>query len=100
MTETTLPITPENVTVNGSKWGPKAPWAGLDFSRAELRDKATIMVFVVGEDAAPLDPHLRVPFRHPDDPPEYWERCYYRVRTRRKKDRFVKRGRAWRIDAA
>lgn len=84
------PVTPDNVTVLGSRVTPKsrALWDGLDLSRAVIREKSTIMVYCVGWDDAPADPHLDVPWMHPDDQarghdadPDSW--CVYRVRPRR-----------------
>jgi hypothetical protein len=78
----TYPVTPETVTVLGYRVRATKPmWTGLDFSRAELRSHASIMLLMCGEDA-PLDLHLSVPWKHPDDPPDEDDDCWYRVRPR------------------
>lgn len=64
-----------NSTVDGSSVRGSSGdwrWNGLDFAGATARDKSTMMEFIVGTDAAPLDVHLRVPF------PE--EETFHRVR--------------------
>lgn len=58
-----------NSTIDG--WSPTREWwRALDFSKAEPRDKATIMEAIVGREAAPIDIHLRTP--RPDE--ESWHR--------------------------
>jgi hypothetical protein len=85
-----VPVVPETVTVLGSRVTDQhASWRGLDLSRAVVLEHATIMSWLVGPDAPP-DHHLNVPFAHPNDPPEYWEGCMYRVRPRRTGWRFHK----------
>ncbi len=80
----TFPVAPDTVTVLGYHAKPTDPmWLGLDFSRAELRSRASIMLLMCGWDA-PIDLHLNVPWCHPDDQPYGWEEdgCWYRVRPR------------------
>ena len=94
-TDGLISIDHTNVTVLGSKWRASAPWAGLDFKRAELREQSTLGVFLFGKNAPP-DHHLRVPWCHPDDQPEGWaDDCWYRVRPASKRHRFVKRRGKW-----
>jgi hypothetical protein len=94
-----VPIDHTNVTVNGSKWRAKDPWDGLNFKRAEVREKSSLMVFLFGEAEAPPDHHLRVPWMHPEDraamadDPDYW--AYYRVRPVKKRARFEKKRGKW-----
>lgn len=71
-------------SVLGSSWrGKNSPWAGLDFTRAIARSKNTLAIAFFGEDAW-HDPHLDVPFLHPEDAARgaRWEddQCWYRVR--------------------
>lgn len=71
--------------VLGSSWQHKsAPWEGLDFDRAVARDKSTLAVALFGSDDAWPDPHIDVPFLHPDDAARglTWDhdQCTYRVR--------------------
>lgn len=71
-------------SVLGESWRHKsAPWEGLDFDRAIARDKNTLAMALCGADAWP-DPHLDVPFLHPDDAASggKWEddELWYRVR--------------------
>ena len=73
----------KTVTVNGSKWRAKAPWAGLSFSRAEPRVQSSLMMMVCGSRSAPKDVHLTVPWCHPEDQTGQdsdWDDCQYRVR--------------------
>jgi hypothetical protein len=92
------PIDHRNVTVNGSAWRKSDPWNGLDFSRAVVRERSTLMVAVVGTADAPPDHHLDVPWCHPDDQPQGWkDGCWYRVRPRKKRMRFVKDGDEWKL---
>jgi hypothetical protein len=90
---TPQPIGPHTVTVLGSIWRPSAPWAGLDFSRAKLRDTS-----IWGDDY-----HLNVPWCHPSDQDETWGTpayepdCWYRVRPRRKSWRFVQVDGVWMV---
>lgn len=73
-------IGPDTVTVLGYRWNAGAPWAGLDFSRAVLRERSTAGVMLFG-DGAPDDHHLDVPWCHPKDQPEGWrDGTMYRVR--------------------
>jgi len=70
--------------VLGSSWAHKsAPWSGLDFDRAIARTKNTLAMATCGDDSWP-DPHLDVPFLHPEDAARgaRWEenQCWYRVR--------------------
>jgi hypothetical protein len=75
-----------NSTVLGVRWGPKAPWGGLlfDHSKAVARTTSTLMDVIVGKAEAPYDPHINVPWIHPDDAARgfKWEddQCMYRVR--------------------
>jgi hypothetical protein len=71
-------------SVLGESWRHKsAPWDGLDFGRAIARDTNTLAMALCGADAWP-DPHLDVPFLHPDDAASggKWEddELWYRVR--------------------
>lgn len=94
-----LPVTPATCTVNGYAYHPKdAAWAGLDLSRAIVREKSTAAVALLGPDRAWPDHHLDVPWCHPDDQPEGWSDCIrYRVRPRRRGWRFEKREDEWRL---
>src|SRR5690348_15194193 len=82
-----LPVSPETVTVLGSRVKvTDAAWLSLDLPRAQVRDKATIMVYICGYDEAPYDLHLCTPWIHPSDRYDGWEgsedECFYRVRPR------------------
>jgi hypothetical protein len=56
-------VSPETVTVLGYSVKEGDPmWRGLDFDKAEPRQQASIMVAMVGQDAAPPDIHLNVPY--------------------------------------
>ena len=71
-------------SVLGESWrSAKSPWAGLLFDRAVPRQRSTLAIFVIGENSWP-DPHLDVPFLHPDDAADgrSWEdeEIWYRVR--------------------
>ncbi len=91
------PVSAANCTINGSRYKNTSPaWTGLDFSRAELRTQSTLELYILGQDAAPYDLHLDVPWMHHEDrsrhfnDPQYWAR--YRVRPRRQKGaRFYRR---------
>ncbi len=64
------PITPGMVEVLGSRWSSRElAWAGLRFHEAELRNW-------------PSDPHLGVPWCHPDDDSDGEGDAIYRVRPR------------------
>ena len=83
-------IGPATVTVLGHIWDGKAPWNGLDFTRAELRETS-----IWGPDY-----HLRVPWRHPDDAAcqeGHEDECFDRVRPRRRGWRFVQVGGEWMV---
>lgn len=81
-----LPVTPETVTVLGYPVKATDPaWTGLDFAHAEIRENG----LVEG------DHHLRVPWAHRQDRPDYWMGTHYRVRPRRKGWRFVREGEVW-----
>lgn len=97
--QTTLPVSPETVTVLGYRVKADSPaWLGLDLSRAILREQNTLELVLFGKDAAPPDHHLDVPWCHPQDQPHGWrDGCMYRVRPRRKAWRFVKEGDEWRL---
>ena len=86
MPDLLLPVDATTCTVNGYRYRQTEPaWTGLALSRAELRDQASIMVWIAGADA-PYDLHLSVPWQHPDDGP--WTPqtgCWYRVRPKREK---------------
>lgn len=74
-----------NWSVLGSSWrGKKSPWDGLDFSKAVARTKNTMAIALVGSENAWPDPHLDVPFLHPEDAAAggWWEdeELWYRVR--------------------
>lgn len=87
-------IGPDTVTVLGSRWKADAPWAGLDFSRAILREQNTAELALLGPEKASPDHHLDVPWCHPDDQPEGWDDgMMYRVRPhyRCRSYRFVRR---------
>ncbi len=103
-----LPVDRSTVTVLGSVWGPKAPWAGLDFANARVRNQSTLMMMIAGKDA-PYDHHLDVPFIHPDDGPLSEAECVYRVRPRMKPGKrwqgrkvrsvqFVRQDAGWALD--
>jgi hypothetical protein len=96
-----LPITPDVVEVMGSRWTYKTEaWHGLDFARAELRETSTLMEWVCSGKNVPKDYHLRTPFLHPRDVGLGWDfaGCWYRVRPRRKRDKFVMVDGAWMLD--
>ena len=96
--KTTLPVSPETVTVLGNRVKPTSPaWLGLDFSRAILRERNTLSMALLGPDA-PEDHHLDVPWCHPLDQPHGWrDGAMYRVRPRRDGWRFVKEGETWKL---
>lgn len=82
-TQTRRPLS-RSWPVLGTRWTHKsAPWEGLDFSRAVARTRNTMAVALCGDDAWP-DPHLDVPFLHPEDAARgaLWEddELWYRVR--------------------
>lgn len=82
-TQTRRPLS-RSWPVLGTRWTHKsAPWEGLDFSRAVARTRNTMAVALCGDDAWP-DPHLDVPFLHPDDAARgaLWQddELWYRVR--------------------
>ena len=85
------PLTADKVTINGYRARDDSPaWLGLYLDLAELQDHEE-------------DHRLRVPWIHPQDGP--WDEnvgCFYRVRPRRKRDRFVRVGGTWMVarDAA
>lgn len=71
-TQTRRAITRHNVEVLGERWGTRAPWCGLRFDEAWVREASPI--------SAARDVHLAVPFCHPNDEPELTEDCgIYRV---------------------
>lgn len=76
-----LPVSPTTCTVLGQRAKSEADplWAGLDLSRAEMRDYSPI----AGR-AGPRDPNLGVPWCHPEDQtgsPDDFD-CIYRVRPK------------------
>jgi hypothetical protein len=77
-----FPVSPDTCKVLGYRVKSDSPaWLGLDFSRAIVRTKSTLMMMVCGSANAPYDLHLDVPFCHPDDQPDGWEDdMVYRVR--------------------
>lgn len=78
-----LPVSPEAVTVLGYRVKETDPWwRGLDFAKAEVLNRANVMVALVGWDNAPPGLHLNVPYAHPAEPVEYYEGVRYRVRPR------------------
>ncbi len=83
------PISADRVTINGYRYKTESPaWAGLDLTKAVERHYS-----IWGKDY-----HLDVPFWHPDDgphpdPPE----MRYRVRPRRVREHFERRGDMWGI---
>ncbi len=89
------PIGSKTVTINGSHWKESAPWAGLDFHRAELRSAS-----IWNDD----DYHLGVPWMHPCDrvghidDPDWW--AVYRVRLKRGWKSFVWNGATWCVSKA
>lgn len=96
-----VPIAPANVTVLGARWTRRTrAWQGLDFTRATLRNKSSLMVALFGEQNAPDDHHLSVPFRHPDDPDDPVFEVPYRVRPRRNSDRFEQVDGVWMLRRA
>lgn len=81
-TMTRREVLPGNSTVLG--YPSKSYWDGLQFDHAIVRGKSSMMVALVGTDAAPDDVHLSVPYRHPDDP-KVWkieQLARYRVRPK------------------
>ena len=48
-----IPINHKTVTVLGSKWRANAPWAGLDFKRAVVREQSGLWLALIGKDAPP-----------------------------------------------
>lgn len=83
-----LPVEPHNSTVLGYPVRHSAAyWPNLLFEHAVFSDTNIAMAFVVGsyEKVRGMDPHLSVPFQHPDDEPEedvndlgwYRVRCLY-----------------------
>lgn len=89
MPMTREPVSPETCTVLGYRIRKRnvTMWTGLDLSRAEFRQTASIMDWVCGGvGKGPPDPHLRVPWKHPaDPPPDEDDEMWYRVRPRRKR---------------
>ena len=84
-----LPVSPETCTVNGNRVkATDASWAGLDLANAEPRVQNTLALAVAGQDAAPPDIHLTVPWRHPEDGGDF--DCRYRVRPK------MEAGKKWR----
>ena len=73
-TQTRRIVTATNSTVDGWKFRGSLAWENMDFANATARDKATIMVALVGSDAAPIDIHLRVPHKS--------EGSFHRVRSK------------------
>lgn len=73
-TQTRRILTRQNADVNGSSWrGKSCPWEGLRFDEAIARENSPI--------SGVRDPHLAVPFCHPDDGPTETADCaIYRVR--------------------
>lgn len=87
-----IPVHPLTVRVDGEQWRTGGTWAGLDFSRAAIREQASIMVMAVGQQEAPPDHHLDVPWCHPADQPHGWrDGILYRVRPARPNWRFNQR---------
>ena len=76
----TFPVSPETCTVNGYRVKASSPaWAGLDFEHASVREQASILLFVMGNEA-PFDLHLSAPWLDPDDTDREEDGCFYRVR--------------------
>jgi hypothetical protein len=85
------PISPDNVTVLGYKVQPTDKmWTCLDWSDVTYMEKASILVVLLGQENAPIDPHLSVAAVT-----EHGERLRYRVRPRRDRDRFVQVDGVW-----
>lgn len=72
-TQTRRILTRNNVEVLGASWrGKSHPWQGLRFAEAVARENSPI--------SGTRDPHLAVPFCHPDDEPMPTAECgVYRV---------------------
>lgn len=81
-----LPVDATTCTVNGSHFKASSPvWGGLKMEDAEPRVQSTLMLAVCGQEDAPVDIHLDVPFCHPadrtgDDAADF--DCRYRVRPK------------------
>lgn len=74
-------VTSANGTVLG--YSAKPFWPNLLFDHAIPAEKSLLMVAMVGEDKAESDPHLRVPFKHSEDPNgPVEEYAKYRVRPK------------------
>ena len=71
--------TRSNCTIDGTSAKKHPLWDKLDWDRKEWREKASLSVVLLGEDAAPPDPHWSVP--HID--PAYG--TVHRVRQKRRK---------------
>lgn len=80
-----VPVSPETITVLGYRVKATSPaWTGLDLVNAEPRTQSTLWLAVAGQDEAPPDIHLDVPWCHPDDRARGApaDDCRYRVRPR------------------
>lgn len=85
-----LPICSATVEVLGYHW-PETDilWAGFYWHKAELRETSAAMGYICRGVDVPPDHHLNVPWAHPDDEP--WDDdCWYRVRPKDKRYRFVR----------
>ena len=90
-----IKVEPKSVKILGNK--PKGVddplWAGLDLARAEPRTQSTLMLAICGQDEAPEDIHLAVPWCHPEDQTGSADDfdCIYRVRPRMEAGKMWKR---------
>jgi hypothetical protein len=73
-TQTRRLLTRNNTTVNGESWrGKTCPWEGLRLDESMVRDTSPL--------SGQRDPHLAVPFCHPNDEPAPSDECgIYTVR--------------------
>lgn len=91
-----IPVSAATVTVDGWRRRASEPaWAALRWSDSSIREKSTLLVFVLGAENAPPDHHIRVAWVHPDDWPMDQDPpadlvSYHRVRPRDRRFRFMK----------
>lgn len=79
-----VPVEPSNVEVLGNKVkATDVMWTGLDMAKAEPRVQSTLWLAIAGQEEAPLDIHLCVPWEHPEDKKDGIDsETRYRVRPR------------------
>ncbi len=79
-----LPVSPDTVNVLGHRVKATDPmWTGLNLDKAEPRTQNTLMLAVCGQEEAPEDIHLAVPWCHPEDRANGAEEdCIYRIRPK------------------